>query len=62
MNKANDISHRPIPMQWIDPPAWAIKTYPIGTTFKKNSDGTITPILPTKAPSARKERTHEQDL
>ena len=59
MSKVRPTRHPYISMQWIDPPAWAIKPYPKGTTFKKNSDGTITPILPTKAPSARKERTHE---
>ena len=37
-------------MQWAEVPAWAIKRYPNGTTFKQNKDGTITPILPKKQP------------
>lgn len=51
---------RPIPMQWIDPPTWAIKRHPKGTTFKKNPDGTITLILPDKTKQQKKEHAMEQ--
>ena len=36
-----------------EPPAGAVRPYPDGTRFKKNKDGTLTPILP-KQPAKKK--------
>ena len=54
MNKTNT-SKRPAHSGFeVEPLAGTVTTYPKGTKFKKNADGTRTPIYPKAKPAKKK--------